>query len=117
MNEIVLNLSISGLTFIIGYLSKIFYEYIREIHPFKKLWKLKDNQNNIVNIITANTPEEYRIDVNEFAITGYVCEYLGASIISTNLKKAYKNLNTEIYMEFEDKYKTDENLVLIGGPK
>ena len=116
MSDIMIDLSISGATFVIGFAAKTIQEYIKEISPARKLWKINDKGNNTVSIITANTPDSYRIDESEYAVTGYVCEYVGASIISSHLKKTYKEIKTDIYMEFEKRYDVTENLIFIGGP-
>lgn len=109
------SLIISLLLFILGFYSKRIMTFYSNSLTKRKFWRL--NNNNGVTVITANTPEDTRINETEFALTGYVMEYMSADKITSHIDRLYKGMTTSIDMEA---YTLDkelrENLVLIGGP-
>lgn len=101
---------------IIGVSSTYVYKHIFSILPNRKLWKLSHNAP--IYFITANTPKSTRIDQNEFALTGYVTEFVGSSLLSSKLGKLFKNTSSFIGMEDYTNWGeiSKNDIVLFGGP-
>jgi hypothetical protein len=76
------------------------------------------NKESTVNIITANTPLETRVHQQEFALTGYVTEYVGGSILFSRLNRLFKcdkiSIAMEAYCDWGNV--TNEDLLIFGGP-
>ena len=106
---------ITLLIYLLGISTKKLYDFFNKISPSKAVWKLSPSPR--ISIVTANTPIETRVDENEFAVTGYVAEYMGADNITSALERIYKNASFQIDMEcFFDYRNIIQNLVVIGGP-
>ena len=101
---------------LIGLVSTILYKLVFNTIPSRKLWKFK--KKNIVNIVTANTPKETRIVEEEYALTGYVTEFIGASILSNKAEELFSSQKIKIFMSdyITMANATQDDLILFGGP-
>lgn len=109
------NFIITFAIYLLGIGSKKAFEIYHNILPAKRVWKLPKMPK--VNVITANTPHETRIDEKEYALTGYVSEYMAADSITSCIEKLYKNVSVQIDMEhFFDYRNITNNMIIIGGP-
>lgn len=109
------DLLITLIVYFLGLGTKLGLELIKNTRPTKKLWKIKNNAD--VYIVTANTPIETRVVSNEFAVTGYISEYMAADNITSFLERVYKKIKFEIDMQCYFNYKNvTKDVIVIGGP-
>ena len=115
LGNLVMNISVALVVYVLGLISRRALGYFAGTLPTKRVWKLESDPK--VHVVTANTPPETRIDQKEFAVTGYITEYMGAAHLSSALKRIYKQAVFYYDMEcFFDYRNLRENLILIGGP-
>lgn len=113
--QLVKDIFISFVIFIIGILFTKLYNLIWWRIPIRKFWKIKNDSQ--VYIVTSSTPENIRIDDNEFMTLGYTIQYLALGKVELILKKIYPNINMIIRMDcYFERYYYDQNLILFGGP-
>ncbi len=110
-----MDLFITFVSYLLGFGTKKALEIVSDTLPTRRLWRLKGNQ--AVHIVTANTPENTRIDGNEYAVTGYLSDYLSADRLTSHLRNVFKGLQFSINMESYFNYDSaGDNLIIIGGP-
>ncbi len=115
ISELVKDLFINFVIFIIGILFAKLYNLIWWRIPIRKFWKIENDSQ--VYIVTTSTPENIRIDDNEFMSLGYTIQYLALGKVELILKKIYPNINMIIRMDcYFERYYYDQNLILFGGP-
>lgn len=115
--DLSINILVSIITFISGFIFTKVYNFYQYQKPIKRQWQLSDRDKEKVCIITADTPEEYRFDASEYAVIGYITEFMGADIMATHIRKIYKNIDYEIDMAcFAKPSDIEYNVILIGGP-
>lgn len=111
--DLAINLLAALIAFVVGWVSRVLYKYVRDVRPAARLWRTGDSSDFSIVVAdgppSATSPDRPTIHPAEFAaatqLSGYLAKSLRINVTQVRVAKS-----------FPVSEGIESNLIVIGGP-